>query len=84
MDFRNWAFVSKCVKAVFAWLNAKYSNNIPLAPKAEATALLTIYCGMNTSPYDHELSATIGDKPYRLFDSLHASKLRAHLTLKVG
>ncbi len=25
---------------------------------------------MNASPYDHELSAAIGDKPYRLFNRL--------------
>ena len=84
MDSRNWSFVSKGVKAVFTWLNAKYANNIPLAPDTEATALLTLYCGMNTSPYDHELSATIGDKPYSLFDRLPASKLRTHLMAHVA
>ena len=84
MEFSNWAFVSKCVKAVFAWLNAKYANNILLESGAEATALLTIYCGMNTSPYDHELSAAIGDKPYRLYDRLPASKLRTHLMAHVA
>ena len=84
MEFSNWAFVSKCVKALFAWLNAKYANNILLESGAEATALLTIYCGMNTSPYDHELSAAIGDKPYRLYDRLPASKLRTHLMAHVA
>ena len=84
MEFRNWAFVSKCVKAVFAWLNAKYTNNIPMAPETEATALLTIYCGMNTSPYDHELSATVGDKPYSLFDRLPVSRLKTHLMAHVA
>ena len=83
-DFRNWAFVSKCVQAVYAWLSAKYANNIPMTPETEATALLTIYCGMNTSPYDHELTATIGDKPYSLFDCLPASKLRTHLMAHVA
>lgn len=84
MDSCNWAFVSKGVKAVFAWLNAKYTNNIPMVPEVEATALLTIYCGMNTSPYDHELNATIEDKPYSLFDRLPASKLRTHLMAHVA
>ena len=84
MDSRNWSFVSKGVKAVFTWLNAKYANDIPLASATEATALLTIYCGMNTSPYDHELSATIGDKPYSLFDRLPASKLKTHLMAHVA
>jgi len=84
MDSRNWAFVSKGVKAVFTWLNAKYANNIPMALDTEATALLTLYCGMNTSPYDHELSATIGDKPYSLFDRLPASKLKTHLMAHVA
>ena len=83
-DCRNWAFVSKCVKTIFAWLNAKYTNNIPMASATEATALLTLYCGMNTSPYDHELSATIGDKPYSLFDRLPASKFRTHLMAHVA
>ena len=84
MEFCNWAFVSKCVKRGFAWLNAKYANDIPMEPETEATALLTIYCGMNTSPYDHELSATIGDKPYSLFDRLPASKLKTHLMAHVA
>lgn len=84
MDCRNWSFVSKCGKAVFAWLNAKYANNIPMAPEVEATALLTLYCGMNTSPYDHEFCATIGDKPYYLFDRLPASKLKTHLIAHVA
>ena len=83
-DCRNWAFVSKGVQVVYAWLNAKYANNIPMAPETEATALLTNYCGMNTSPYDHELSATIGDKPYSLFDRLPASKIRTHLMAHVA
>ena len=55
-----------------------------MAPEVEATALLTLYCGMNTSPYDHELSATIGDKPYSLFDRLPASKLKTHLMAHVA
>ena len=84
MDSRNWAFVSKCGKAVFAWLNAKYGNNIPMEPETEATALLTLYCGMNTSPYDHEFCTTIGDKPYYLIDRLPASKLRTHLMAHVA
>lgn len=84
MEFRNWAFVSKCVKAVFAWLNAKYTNNIQMAPETEATALLTIYCGMNTSPYDHELSATVGDKHYSLFDRIPVSRLKTHLMAHVA
>ena len=60
------------------------SNNIPLAPDTEATALLTIYCGLNASPYDHEFRATIGDKPYYLFDRLPASKLRTRLMAHVA
>ena len=84
MDVCNRAFASKGVKAVYAWLNAKYANHIPLAPEAEATALLTIYCGMTISPYDHELSAAIGDKSYSLFDRLPASKLIVHLMAHVA
>lgn len=55
-----------------------------MAPETEATALLTIYCGMNTSLYDHELSATIGDKPYSLFDRLPVSRLKTHLMAHVA
>jgi hypothetical protein len=84
MEFSNRPFVSKGMEAVFAWLNAKYANNIPLAPETEATALLTLYCGLNASPYDHEFRATIGDKPYYLFDRLPASKLRTRLMAHVA
>ena len=81
---RNWAFVSKGMQAVFAWLNAKYANHIPVESEAEATALLSLYCGMNVSPYNHEFLATVGDKPYGLFDRLPASKLKTHLMAQVA
>lgn len=84
MEIRNWTFVSKCVRTVFAWLNAKYANNILLSPKAEATALLTIYCGMNTSPCDHQIICDLEEKAFGLLDRLPDSKLRTHLTAQVG
>ena len=41
--------------AMASTAKARAVYGILLSPEAEATALLTIYCGMNTSPCDHQI-----------------------------
>ena len=84
MQMQNWAFASECVHSLYAWLSSKYANNITLAPEVEATALLTIYCGLNIGPYSHHLFAHVEEKAYDLLDRLPASKLRTHLAAHVA
>ena len=84
VQVQNWAFASECVHRLYTWISSQYANNITLAPEAEAAALLTICCSMNTDSYGHHLFAHIGEKAYDLLDRLSASKLRTHLVAHVA
>ena len=78
------AFVDKGVGNLIKWLQSKYANHTMLEPEVEATALLTIYCGMNTSPYGQQLVADIEENAYNLTDQLPASKLRTRLMAHIA
>ena len=81
---QNGRFATEGVRKVFEWLHAKYVNDVKLLPEEEATALLTIYCGMNTGLCDPPFLADIEAPTYRLLAHLPASKLRTHLMAQAG
>ena len=83
-EVQNWTFLSEGIHSLYAWLNSKYTNGIELKPEEEATILLTIYCGINAGPYDHEYIAHIQERAFDLLDRLPASKLRPHLMAQVA
>ena len=81
---QNWTFASKGVRTIYAWLDAKYTDGIGLQPEEEATALLTLYCGINAGPYDQDCLACIEDRAYDLLERLPASRLKTHLMAQIA
>ena len=81
---QNDEFIAKGIRNLLAWLNSKYSNNIHLTTEVEATALLTIYCGMNAGSCDYQFIVDLEENVYGLLDRLQDSHFRTHLMAQVG
>ena len=81
---QNNRFLSECIQRIHNWLRAKYDNHINIDPQTEASALLTLYCGINTAIDTFPSLPNIEEKAYDLLDNLPDSKLKIHLMAQIA
>lgn len=81
---QNNTFLTECLHRIYAWLHAKYENHISIDAEQETTALLTLYCGINTTINTSPFLPEIEEKAYTLLDRLPSSKLKTHLMAQVA
>ena len=80
----NNRFMSECIRRIHAWLRAKDENHIGIDDETLVLALLTLYCGINTTSNPFTSLLEIEERAYDLFDRLPASKQKTHLMAQVA
>ena len=83
-ESKHHAEVAACVRQIHAWLDTQYTDQTPIDDQTEAWALLTLYCGVNTTTDTTIPLLEIEERAYELLDRLPPSKLKTHLMAQIS